>query len=206
MTNEEICAWLKAEAEPKFQKFTSGLIPGTDPIIGVRIPKLRTLAKKIAKEDWRGYLEHAACDTYEEIMLQGLVLGYAKGEIDELLEYVRAFIPKIHDWSVNDCFCATFKIAQKHREKVWNFLMPYAKSDQEFEQRVVSVMLMDHFLTEEYIARVLSGTGSTIRDITGKWELRGALQLHMQSTQRKHMHFYWRIIWMTKHTIRRSRK
>lgn len=45
MTNEEICAWLKAEAEPKFQKFTSGLIPGTDPIIGVRIPKLRTLAK-----------------------------------------------------------------------------------------------------------------------------------------------------------------
>ena len=118
MTNEEICVWLKAEAEPKFQKFTSGLIPGTDPIIGVRIPKLRTLAKKIAKEDWRGYLEHAACDTYEEIMLQGLVLGYAKGEIDELLEYVRAFIPKIHDWSVNDCFCATFKIAQKHREKV----------------------------------------------------------------------------------------
>ena len=86
MTNEEICVWLKAEAEPKFQKFTSGLIPGTDPIIGVRIPKLRTLAKKIAKEDWRGYLEHAACDTYEEIMLQGLVLGYAIGEIDELLE------------------------------------------------------------------------------------------------------------------------
>ena len=84
MTNVEICVWLKAEAEPKFQKFTSGLIPGTDPIIGVRIPKLRTLAKKIAKEDWRGYLEHAACDTYEEIMLQGLVLGYAKGEIDEL--------------------------------------------------------------------------------------------------------------------------
>ena len=139
MTNEEICVWLKAEAEPKFQRFTSGLIPGTDPIIGVRIPKLRTLAKKIAKEDWRGYLEHAACDTYEEIMLQGLVLGYAKGEIDELLEYVRAFIPKIHDWSINDCFCATFKIAQKHREKVWNFLMPYAKSDQEFEQRVVAV-------------------------------------------------------------------
>ena len=65
MTNEEICAWLKAEAEPKFQKFTSGLIPGTDPIIGVRIPKLRTLAKKIAKEDWRGYLEHA--DSYSDM-------------------------------------------------------------------------------------------------------------------------------------------
>lgn len=156
MTNEEIRAWLDAEAESKFQKFTSGLIPGADPILGVRIPKLRTLAKKIAKEDWRGYLDQAVCDTYEEIMLQGLVIGYAKGEINELLEYVRTFIPKIHDWSVNDCFCATFKTAQKYREKVWDFLMLYAKSDQEFAQRVVAVMLMDHFLTEEYITRVLS--------------------------------------------------
>lgn len=49
MTNEEICVWLKAEAEPKFQRFTSGLIPGTDPIIGVRIPKLRTLAKRLQR-------------------------------------------------------------------------------------------------------------------------------------------------------------
>lgn len=49
MTNEEICVWLKAEAEPKFQRFTSGLIPGTDPIIGVRIPKLRTPCKKDCK-------------------------------------------------------------------------------------------------------------------------------------------------------------
>ena len=61
MTNEEIRAWLDAEAESKFQKFTSGLIPGADRILGVRIPKLRTLAKKIAKEDWRGYLDHAVC-------------------------------------------------------------------------------------------------------------------------------------------------
>ena len=105
MTNEEIRAWLDAEAESKFQKFTSGLIPGADPILGVRIPKLRTLAKKIAKEDWRGYLDHAVCDTYEEIMLQGLVIGYAKGEINELLEYVRTFIPKIHDLRQRNRYC-----------------------------------------------------------------------------------------------------
>ena len=156
MTNEEICVWLKAEAEPKFQKFTSGLIPGTDPIIGVRIPKLRALAKKIAKEDWRGYLEHAACDTYEEIMLQGLVIGYVKAEMEELLEYAAAFIPKIHDWSVNDGFCSTFKIVRKHRAEVWDFLMQYRASKSEFEQRVVAVMLMDHFLVPEYIDRVLA--------------------------------------------------
>lgn len=156
MTNEEIRIYLEEHAESKFQEFTSGLIPGTDPIIGVRVPVIRELAKKIAKKDWRSYLVNARDDTYEEIALQGFVIGYAKADIDEILSYAKAFIPKIHDWSVNDGFCSTFKIARKHREKVWEFLMQYRDSANEFEQRVVAVMLMAHFLEEEYIDRVLA--------------------------------------------------
>ena len=109
MTNEEIRYFLEEHSEQKFQKFTAGLIPGTDPIIGVRVPVLRSLAKHIAKEDWRSYLTDARNDTYEEICLQGFVIGYAKADIEEILSYAKAFIPKIHDWSVNDGFCATFK-------------------------------------------------------------------------------------------------
>lgn len=82
---------------------------------------LRSLAKQLAKEDWRTYLKEARDDTYEEIMLQGLVIGYVKAEMEELLEYAAAFIPKIHDWSVNDGFCSTFKIVRKHRAEVWDF-------------------------------------------------------------------------------------
>lgn len=155
MTNEEIRYFLEEHSEQKFQKFTASLIPGTDPIIGVRVPVLRSLAKQIAKEDWRSYLTDARDDTYEEICLQGFVIGYAKADIEEILSYAKAFIPKIHDWSVNDGFCATFKIAQKHQARVWDFLMQYKESTNEFEQRVVAVMLMDHFLVEEYIDQVL---------------------------------------------------
>lgn len=156
MTNQEIRTYLEEHSEEKFQKFTSGLIPGSDVILGVRIPILRDLAKKIAKDDWRTYLKEARDDSYEEICLQGFVIGYAKADIDELLPYVAVFIPKIRDWSVNDTFCATFKIARKNREKVWDFLMQYKDSTNEFEQRVVAVMLMDHFLVPEYIERVLA--------------------------------------------------
>lgn len=156
MTNQEIRTYLEEHAEEKFRKFTSGLIPGSDMILGVRIPMLRDLAKKIAKDDWRTYLKEARDDSYEEICLQGFVIGYAKAEIDEVLSYAAAFIPRIHDWSVNDTFCATFKIARKNREKVWDFLMQYKDSSNEFEQRVVAVMLMDHFLVPEYIDRVLT--------------------------------------------------
>lgn len=155
MTNEEIRKFLEEQSESKFQKFTSGLIPGTDGILGVRIPKIRALAKQIAKEDWREYLKNPSDASYEEIILQGFVIGYAKGDIEEMLAYAADFIPKIHDWSVNDTFCSTFKIAAKNRERVWDFLMQYRQSEKEFEQRVVAVMLMDYFLTEEYIDRVL---------------------------------------------------
>lgn len=157
MTNQEIRTYLETHADTKYQEFTSGLIPDTDTILGVRIPVLRDLAKKIARDEgWRAYLEEARNESFEEICLQGFVIGYAKADIDELLSYVAAFIPKIHDWSVNDGFCATFKIARKHREKVWNFLMQYKDSENEFEQRVVAVMLMDHFLEPDYIDRVLA--------------------------------------------------
>ncbi|MBE5921960.1 MAG: DNA alkylation repair protein [Lachnospiraceae bacterium] len=155
MNNQEIKDFLFANAELEFRKFTSALIPGTTNILGVRIPKLRALAKQIAKGDFRTYLQFATDDSYEEIMLQGFVIGYAKADIDEILQYVERFVPKIRDWSVNDGFCATLKITDKHRENVWDFLMRYKDSTQEFEQRFLAVMLMNYFLTEEYIDKVL---------------------------------------------------
>lgn len=154
MTNEEIYQYLKAEAEETYRNFTSTLTPGASEILGVRIPKIRALAKRIAKEDWRTYLKQAQSTCHEELLLQAYVIGYAKGDIDELLDFAADFIPKIHDWSVNDSFCSAFQTARKNREKVWAFLMKYKTSEHEFEQRMTAVMLMDHFLTEEYLERV----------------------------------------------------
>lgn len=155
MTNEQVRAFLMEHAEADYQEFSAGLIPGVAKMFGVRIPVLRGLAREIAKEDYRTYLENAADDSFEEVMLQGLVIGYIHADIEEVLSYAATFIPKIRDWSINDGFCSTFKIARKHRERAWEFLMPYCKVQEEFPQRVVAVMLMNHFLVEEYIDRVL---------------------------------------------------
>lgn len=168
---------------------------------------LRSLAKQLAKEDWRTYLKEARDDTYEEIMLQGLVIGYVKAEMEELLEYAAAFIPKIHDWSVNDGFCSTFKIVRKHRAEVWDFLMQYRASESEFEQRVVAVMLMDHFLVPEYIGRVLAVYNSLKHEgYYCKWESHGELRLLMQNFRRRPRHFCWKMNWMIIPIIRQFRK
>lgn len=54
MTNEQIRDFLEKHAEKQFKDFTSSLIPGTDSILGVRLPVLR-LAGEAAR---KGRLEN----------------------------------------------------------------------------------------------------------------------------------------------------
>lgn len=150
---------LEKIAEADYKKFSASLIPGVENLLGIRIPILRDMAKKLAKEDWKGCMEWDAPLYFEETMLQGLILGYAKAPAREILEYTRKFIPKIDNWSVNDSFCSNFKIARKEPQKVWDFLMTYKDSHDEFETRVVAVMLMDHFLDDTHIDDVLKVLG-----------------------------------------------
>lgn len=142
-------------ADKKYADFSSGLTPNCKPMIGVRVPELRKIAKEIAKGDFKSFLKDGEEEYFEELDLKGMVIGYCKADIDEKLDFAREFIPKINDWAINDAFCAGFKCAKNNQEKVYSFLMNYVDSENEFEQRVVAVMLMNYFLTEEYIDRVL---------------------------------------------------
>ncbi|MCR5684607.1 MAG: DNA alkylation repair protein, partial [Lachnospiraceae bacterium] len=139
MTIEEIRAELAANADPKNAEFFKKLNPTAKPCIGVRIPVMRKLAQKIAKEDYRGFLDTNPMDTYELESLQAFVIGYAKDDIHVLLSYLDSFIPQIHDWSVNDSLCQTFKIARKYPDETFKVLLKYKDSHREFEVRVVAI-------------------------------------------------------------------
>ena len=138
-------------ADEKYKEFHGGLCPGVNNIIGVRVPALRSLAKKIIKEDWRKYLKEAEDQYYEEVMLQGMVIGLAKMDIEERLTYLAGFIPKIDNWAVCDVTCAGLKSTAKNLKKVWEFLQKYLNSDKEFEVRFAVVIILDYYIQEEYI-------------------------------------------------------
>jgi 3-methyladenine DNA glycosylase AlkD len=142
-------------AEEDYQKFSKALLPNIHNILGVRLPALRKIAKEIAKGDWRSYLETAESEYYEEIMLQGLVIDYAKTDLDEILSYVTTFVPKIDNWAVCDSFCTGLKFTKNNMEPVWNFLQPYFASRDEYNIRFGVVMLLNFFIEPEYIDRVL---------------------------------------------------
>ncbi len=152
---QTLACYIQSLADEPYLRMQNKLIPGATNILGVRVPKLRNLAKQLAKGDWRAYLSEARDDSMEEIMLQGLVIGYAKMEVTEALERLAGFVPKIDNWAVCDICCSSFKFTQKNREKVYSFLKGYLISTKEFDLRFAVVMLMDFFLTDEYIDEVL---------------------------------------------------
>ena len=134
------------------------MCPGTDNIIGVRIPILRNYAKKLSKqENIKEYIFFNKTKYYEEVMLQGMLIGLTKNcNIKEILTMIENFVPKIDNWAVCDICCAGLKIVNKNKEIVWNFIQKYLKSKKEFELRFATVMILDYFLDEKYIDKVLT--------------------------------------------------
>ncbi len=150
----EIRKQLEELAEHDYKKFSAALIPGCSNLLGIRIPQLRKIAKDISKGDWRRYLEEAQYMYFEETMIAGLVVGYAKTDIDERIKWFDWYINKIDNWSLNDTFCSTFKLKPKEREKVWSYLMTKYTIQDEYVQRVVAIMIMDYFLCDEFEDRI----------------------------------------------------
>lgn len=142
--------------EPKYQKFSAGLLPGVDNIQGVRLGNLRKISKKIVKEDWKAFLNTASDDSFEEIMLQGMVIGYVKtSSIEELFPYIKKHVAKIDNWSTCDSFCNGLKIAEQNPEAMWDFLKPYFKSTNEYDIRFAVVMSLFYYINDTYKDQVL---------------------------------------------------
>lgn len=156
MENQVIRERLCELSDEKYQKFHSNLCPNVDNIMGVRIPVLRKLAKEIAKtENIEDYLARASNEYYEEIMLQGMVIGLSKMKVEDTILYTKDFVPKINNWAICDVFCAGLKIVKKSPEKFWIFIIEYLNAKDEFAVRFGIVMLLDYYITEEYITKVL---------------------------------------------------
>ena len=128
---------LRASADGKYRDFHSSLVPNEekDRILGVRMPRLREIAKEIGRNDARGFLEICGDDYYEERILRAIVTGLIKP----------------------DCFCSGLKGVKKYRAEFFEHIGEYL-SGGDWEQRVALVLMLNYYLDDEYIDRVLERT------------------------------------------------
>lgn len=143
-------------ADEPYRIFQSRLLPGTENILGVRIPKLWKLARRLVKEEGSGYLERASDGTYEEIMLQGMVIGLLKEEVGQMLKRLPSFMAKANNWAHCDIVCSGLKKVKEDRESVLAFLKPYITSENEFEARFAVVLLLNYYIDGVYIDTTLN--------------------------------------------------
>ena len=152
---EEIRKELFKLQDKKYQEFQKSLCPGTENIIGIRVPVLRNYAKQLLKEhDFYTLIDKIGNTYYEEIMLQGMLIGLAKIDFDKQLKEIEKFIPKINNWAVCDTFCAGLKSTKKNKKEMWKFIQTYLKSNKEFEIRFAVVIILDYYIEKDYLEEI----------------------------------------------------
>ncbi len=154
MNGTELDTLLRSLAEPDYRDFSSKLIPGIDNMLGVRIPKLRSIAKKICKEDWREFLTYPTT-SFEHSMIRGIIIATAEMDMTERIEYTEKFLPEVTNWSLNDGFCCSLKVKDPDEKRIlWNYCVDLVDRHQEFPSRVGAVLMLTNYLDEEHVDKV----------------------------------------------------
>ncbi len=137
---------LKNLSDEKYKLFSQKLNPNIDNILGVRLPILRKIAKKIAKNDYKAFFLENDDEFMELTMLEGMVIGNLPYE--KQIKYIEKFVPKINNWAICDTFCTGLKFfkTKKHKETIEKYL----NSKKEFELRFAFVILLNYFIDDEY--------------------------------------------------------
>ena len=83
-SREKMRKYLESLGEPSYLRFASSLIPElpVERFLGIRLPLLRKIARRIAADRWEEWLSRAGQDSFEEVMLQGMVIGYGLDDMD----------------------------------------------------------------------------------------------------------------------------
>lgn len=153
---QEFVQYLETQKEnEKFIKFSKKLIFTKYKMIGIKVPVLRRIAKEIIQTDILSFLEVSKDNTYEEVMLQGLVISYIK-DIDISLKYFNQFIKKIDNWSICDVCVSSMKIVQKNKKIFFNQIKKYLKRKDEFIVRVGIILLLDYYIDDDNIDEIFS--------------------------------------------------
>ena len=152
--NEKIRIEIEKNIDIKYRDFSKKLLPNVDNILGVRVPILRRIAKKIANDNPIDYLNNVTNDSFEEIMLKGFVIGNLKEKKETVIKYIDLFVPKINNWSVCDTFCASLKIVNTDLDYFFDYLKKYKTSKEEFTLRFMLVMFLNYYIDKKYIFKI----------------------------------------------------
>lgn len=147
---KEYINFLINNKDDKYKEFHTKLCNTKYEILGINLPKVRNIAKKISKTDYESFLSLVQNKYYEETMIEGLVISQIKDK-DKFLKYFPNYIKKIDNWGITDSVCNSLKILKHNKEEYFDYFKNLALKEEEFLSRVGLISILNYYIEEKYL-------------------------------------------------------
>ena len=146
-----------AEGNESYAAFNQRIVNTKMPVIGVRVPDLRRLARELAPNISAADISELLTvqnESFDYVLLCGLLITHVRIDDQTAIDLTKQYLPHVDSWAHIDVF-----VEKKRRfasEVWWNFALECLQSEAEFTVRYGVVSLMTNFLDEAQVDRVFA--------------------------------------------------
>ena len=148
--------WLKNNSDLKYKQFQEKIVKTKLPIVGVKIPILRNIANNILKGNAESFLEICKNETFEEVILKGIVISKLNVNFKQRVKMFDQYINIIDNWAVCDIVTGSLKDFSKNKSDGYEYILKCISSNNPWKIRVGIVALISFYVDESYIDDILS--------------------------------------------------
>ena len=154
-----------AEGNETYAEFNKRIVNTKMPVIGVRVPNLRRLARELAPDMSAADISElltAQNKSFDYVLLCGLLITHARLDDQMAIDLTKQYLPHVDSWAHIDIF-----VEKKRRfaGEVWrDFALECLQSEAEFTVRYGVISLMTNFPDEAHIDQVFAALRNVKHD------------------------------------------
>lgn len=154
-----------AQGNETYAAFNKRIVNTKMPVIGVRVPDLRRLARELAPDMSAADISKlltAKNKSFDYVLLCGLLITHARLDDQMAINLTKQYLPCVDSWAHIDIF-----VEKKRRfagEVWWDFALECLQNEDEFTVRYGVISLMTNFLDEAHIDQVFAALRNVRHD------------------------------------------
>ena len=154
-----------AQGNESYAAFNKRIVNTKMPVIGVRVPDLRRLARELAPNMSAADISKLLTvknESFDYVLLCGLLITHVRIDDQTAINLTKQYLPHVDSWAHIDTF-----VEKKRRfagDIWWDFALECLRSEAEFTVRYGIVSLMTNFLDEAHIDQVFAALRNVKHD------------------------------------------
>jgi len=154
-----------AQGNESYAAFNQRIVNTKMPVIGVRVPDLRRLARELAPGMSAANISELLTTqnkSFDYVLLCGLLITHARLDDQTAIDLTKQYLPHVDSWAHIDVF-----VEKKRRfagEVWWDFALECLQNEDEVTMRYGVISLMTNFLDEAHIDQVFAALRNVKHD------------------------------------------